>query len=449
MAVRSQWAKQRTLMSGGGRTGINVSVKLSKMSLADEQYTIPQELKKNGYSTGMVGKWHLANSYYEICDILDSEMNATLYDYCTGIPKMAGFDFVDGYYPNNIASDSQAFGHNPEWMLHNAKKFINNSVNVEKKPFFLYFSHTLTHEPWVYDSLFRFSIRDTPKGELKGDDIPSDTGMWSRPYLWEQVMEAMDNGERLNAVAAGMWMDNSLGALTLYLQQMGLYDDTMIIFLNDHGMMGKFTLYEQGTRVMQIIRYPKLFKAGSVMPDHFITSTAHLADIIFELSKTEKDEKYVTDSVNWVQDAIDIMSGEGGMDYDDEIGPYRFADMYNSHAIYSQKWKYIWRANQLFNREIGPNYPNCADYEQLYDLENDPIEQINLINDESLSSVIHKLRELMVDYIYNVACPFQPHLCDAPPLHEYGEGFIGLNKDEEENDEDDEKSNNWLKHMLM
>merc|ERR1740123_935171 len=396
----------------------------------------------------MVGKWHLANSDYEICDVLDRTANATLYEYCIGVPKQAGFDFVDAYYPNNIASDSQSFGHNPEWMLHEAQRFINQSVNGEEpKPFFLYFSHTLTHEPWVYDSLFRFSIRDTPTGELVGSDIPTDTGMWSRPYLWEQVMEAMDTGERLNAVAAGMWMDNCLGALTNYLQRMGLYDDTMIIFLNDHGMMGKFTLYEQGTRVMQIIRYPPLFGAdGNVMPDEFVTSTADLADVIFDLANVKKDEKYVTDSVNWIQDAIDIIASDDddGFEFvsdDDLIGSHRFADMYNSHSIYSKRWKYIWRANQLFNKEIGPNYPNCADYEQLYDLDADPTEQINLINADGLDAVIRQLRQLMVEYIYNVACPFeQKHLCSIPPIH-------SEHQIDEENGDENEK--NWLEHILI
>merc|ERR1711897_65240 len=116
-------------------------------------------------------------------------------------------------------------------------------------------------------------------------------------------------------------MDNSLGAMMAYLKKMGLYDDTMIVFLNDHGMLAKFTLFEQGTRIMQIIRYPKLFKAGSVMPDHFVTSAADLSEVIFEIAKVKKSPGYVSDGVNWLQDAIDIMANRSDISYaDDEIG---------------------------------------------------------------------------------------------------------------------------------
>ena len=217
-------------------------------------------------------------------------------------------------------------------------------------------------------------------------------------------MDNMKNGERLNAVAAGMWMDNSIGAMITYLRKMGLYDDTMIIFLNDHGMLGKFTLFEQGTRVMQIIRYPPLFEGGSVMPNNFITSTADLADIIFELTNTHVNESYVTDSINWMQDAIDLIANDT-INYDhDIIGQYRFADFYNSHAIFTERYKYIWRPNSLRNTESGANYPHSGDLEQLYDLKLDGAETNNIINHPSLHNIVHRLRQIMTDYVENVAC---------------------------------------------
>jgi len=316
---------------------------------------------------------------------------------------------------------------------------------VEKKPFFLYFSHTLTHEPTVYDSLFRFTMRDTPKGELEGADIPSDTGMWPRMDVWEKVMESMENGMRLNAVAAGIWMDNSLGAMMTYLKKMGLYDDTMIVFLNDHGMLGKFTLFEQGTRVMQILRYPKLFRAGSVMPNHFVTSTVDLAKIIFSLSKTQINSSYVLDSTDWLQDAIDIM--ENRTNYvaeqdETDIGPFRIVDFYNSHAVKSEKYEYIWRANALYNTESGANYPYTGDYEQLYDLETDPTERVNLITPfmsehSTLGRIVNKFRQIVTDYNHNVACPLVE--CKVP--HVYGSN--------DQNEKDHKMKTNWMKYLLM
>jgi len=376
----------------------------------------------------------LANADYEICDALDTQSNATLYDYCRQVPMQSGFQFVDAYYPNNIDPDSQSFGHNPEWMVAQAQTFINKSVNGEEpKPFFLYFSHTLTHEPITFpESLFRFSMRDTPKGQLFGADIPSDIGMWSRTHLWEQVSESLQNGERLNTVAAAMWLDNSIGAMLSYLQRMGLFDDTMIILLTDHGMLAKFTLFEQGTRIMQVIRYPKLFEAHSVLPNDFVTSTVDLAQIIFELSETQIDEKYVTDSVNWLQSAMDVLSASPtpNATVDADIGSYRFSDYYNSHAIVSVNWKYIWRANQLFV-ENAEQYPHCADYEQLYDLRVDGAETNNVANDDSLAHIVRKMRQIMIDYIETIACPQMP--CKVPQLTMQKKS----------------KSASWMKYLLM
>jgi len=235
---------------------------------------------------------------------------------------------------------------------------------------------------------------------------------------------------------------------------MGLYDDTMIVFLNDHGMLGKFTLFEQGSRVMQILRYPKLFKAGSVMPNSFVTSTVDLAKIIFDLSKTETNSSYVLDSTDWLQDAIDIMASDDNdndIELDDEeIGSFRIVDFYNSHAVKSAKYEYIWRANQLFNYESGANYPYTADYEQLYDLDSDPTERVNLITPfmsehSILGRIVNKFRQIVADYNQNVACP-PTTACKVP--HVYGSHTMPKNHSNVVEESKTIKTN-WLKYLLM
>merc|ERR1719361_3309620 len=121
----------------------------------------------------MVGKWHLMKNSEpdERCqDMGSTPATSAVYDHCIDNIKSKGFTSVGAWYHGNIAtSNNQFFSHNPEWMVHEAQRMINEAVNVAK-PFYIHFSFTLTHSPSPLDALSLFSNLDTPKGTLTGNE---------------------------------------------------------------------------------------------------------------------------------------------------------------------------------------------------------------------------------------------------------------------------------------
>ena len=143
-----------------------MTVLLSNLYYDDAEYNLPRVLQDNGYSTGMVGKWHLMtpsdDGNWFGCGDLQSSWSATLYAQCTGLVESAGFEYVDGWYHSNILENDD-FSHNPEWMVSRAQHFIDTATQ-ENKPFFLYFASTLVHSPDGGDALQYHSSSWTPKG---------------------------------------------------------------------------------------------------------------------------------------------------------------------------------------------------------------------------------------------------------------------------------------------
>eukprot|EP01084_Bolivina_argentea_P298345 514110_1 len=420
---RANWAIRRTLQTTNGFFGTNITIQTSKIHLNDSVNNIPYQLKtKSDYRTAQIGKWHLLTANDNgnpdaKCALLNNQPDEDRYINCTNIVKTLGFDFVDAFYEGNIG-DNAPYGHNPEWMISQSQKFIKQSI-TDNKPFFLYMAHTLTHTPDVFDSIFNTDPNLTPKGILTGDDQQclSKTNMSDRCDIWaaaEALGFTKDNDK--DYAAAYLWIDNSLGALIKYLKDFGIYDNTFIVITNDHGMGAKGTIYEQGARTFQFIRYPKLFEANSTLSNNFIVSTTDLASIVFNISQTTPDTGYELDSTNWVSDAQNyIMSGDD--EYQPECCKCRFTEVFNSRAVVTPQWKYIFRQTSQVESDgnVATFYPSVLDEEQLYDLNNDPSEQNNQINNPSLTHIICELQQKMIAFIDD-KCPADDGVCKKPTL---------------------------------
>jgi len=119
----------------------------------------------NPYYTGQIGKWHLMppKAQNSSCSPMTKDIaTGTAYADCTEQVKQLGFDFVDGWYFANIASNDY-FSHNPEWMVSQSQRFIEEAQS-EDKPFFLYLATTLMHSPSAIDALTDFDYTASPKG---------------------------------------------------------------------------------------------------------------------------------------------------------------------------------------------------------------------------------------------------------------------------------------------
>ena len=187
-----------------------MTVVTDKIQGYDATYNLAAVLQDNGYYTGTVGKWHLMSAR-EGCGALASTPNLTLYYICTSKVNEQGFDFVEAFYYTNIGQTAN-FSHNPEWLVSRAQAFIDEAVDVENKPFFLYFASTLTHSSGdVYEALQEYNISDSPKGILTGDELPDDTSMRSRDVIWAKARRlGIDDSFNVKKVCFGKHLDDML-----------------------------------------------------------------------------------------------------------------------------------------------------------------------------------------------------------------------------------------------
>ena len=131
----------------------------------DFLYNIASFLQSEGYYTCMVGKFHLLPLHLEQSGCNDMDTSSG-YENCVSEVENAGFDFVDGLYYANVPTPLDSYSHNPEWLNDRAKQCIDNAINTEEKPFFLYLSQTIAHNPSFEVTMDNFDLRDVPGADL-------------------------------------------------------------------------------------------------------------------------------------------------------------------------------------------------------------------------------------------------------------------------------------------
>jgi len=427
--ARCEEAVRKTLEYSSGMWGPMISVPFTRIADDDKRYNLPTLLKNHRdtpYYTGHVGKWHLMGDEDDeahLCDELDTTPNATKYALCASKIAEVGFDFVDALYVGNVY-DNEYFSHNPEWMVSQAQRFIDTAVNVEQRPFFLYFATTLSHSITGQDaqqSLLDYTTSMTPKGVLQGDEVPTDVSMKSRTEMWKAAMDqSKGNFQQAYLAALTMWADDAIGALMGFLEDRRLRDDTVVVLMGDHGVKAKGTMYEQGSRILMMMRYPALFGDKKVtMPQEFIVSAVDIAPTVLEIVDKKLPTNYVMDGRSFLDGVLGYIASDGA-ELDDSCCSRRTLDIIHSHSMVTAQFQYFYRATDDVEDSSGQDllYPHSHDTEQLYDLDADPNQKVNLmanLSDATLATTILEFQSAMREYIADL-CPSPRKECVMPAL---------------------------------
>lgn len=234
------------------RMGINgVFFPESYTGMPTSEITIADILKKEGYKTGIVGKWHLGHRH----QYLPLQRG---FDEYFGIPYSNDMESVV-YMKNNKVVEFHVDQHyTTQTYTEKALKFIDKHQN---QPFFLYVAHNMPHVP-IYASQ---KFEGTSERGLYGD-----------------VVQELD------------W---SVGQILNKLQQTGVLENTLIVFSSDNGPWlvmremggsagelreGKQTTFEGGVRVPTVAMWKGHIKPGTVYDDiacmvDWLPTFAHLA----------------------------------------------------------------------------------------------------------------------------------------------------------------------------
>lgn len=227
--------------------------------LPPEEFTIAEALREAGYRTANIGKWHLGSEPFSLPEHHGFDVNVA------GNAHGAPGDFFFPYQGNwlvptttlrakwNVLPDGKPGEYLTDRLTDEAVKFIRESRD---KPFFLYFPHYAVHTPL----------------QAKKDVIAR----------YEKIPEAQQQGRPVYAAMVES-VDDSVGRVVQTLRELGLEQNTVVIFTSDNGgfynatsnaplRANKGAYYEGGIRVPLIVKWPGVARPGLVSAEP-VTST--------------------------------------------------------------------------------------------------------------------------------------------------------------------------------
>ena len=367
--------------------------------LPDSTLTVANVLQKNGYRTGMVGKWGLGaphtnsvpnNKGFDIFYGYNCQRQAHTF-YPTHLWDNEERDFLDNYIvtkQEGLASDADINDeisyekynqkdYAPTLMHQKAIEFVKDEND---KPFFLYYASPIPHLPlqapkkWV--DYYRKKI---------GEEEP----YVGRAYYPNQYPKA-------TYAAMISYLDEQVGELVSVLKQTGQYENTIIIFTSDNGpsyvqpidlnyfestsflnndpQRVKGKVYEGGIRVPMIVHWPRNIKEKRV--SNHISSFQDFYATVLDLLKLDKPN-YI-DGLSYLPTLLSNKQPKHEYLY------WEFASRGGQQALRYGKWK-----------AIKTNLQKVNDNLELFDLEKDPKE----LNDVSINhpDIVKKIEKILTE----------------------------------------------------
>ena len=227
-----------------------------------EEFTVAEAFKEAGYATFFAGKWHLGKEPFWP-EKQGFDINIAGHE--TGGPWAGGY-FSPYNFPN--LKDGPEGEYLTERLTDESLKFLDSNFD---KPFLLYLSHYSVHTP------LQITEELKEKYEKKARELPPATGPKFLPEGEKNRARQIQD----HAVYAGMIeaMDSSVGRVMDKLEQLGIAENTAVIFMSDNGGLstseghptsnlplrgGKGWLYEGGIREPMIVKWPGVVEPGSI-----------------------------------------------------------------------------------------------------------------------------------------------------------------------------------------
>lgn len=375
------------------------------------QQTFPKLLQQAGYTTAMIGKWHLTSdpTGFDHWDIFPGQ--GLYYD-----PIMytaEGGTRYKGGYATNLVTDK-------------AIEFIENAP--KDRPFLLMCHHKAPHRPFQPRPDLREKYKDKtfPIPETFWDDyatreaalkdnkmtiadwytnndlkltpppgLPSDSlAKWlaSSPKMLvvdgdtlrgRELIQYKYNRYMQDYLACIEAVDESIGQILDYLEKTGLDKNTVVIyssdqgfFLGEHGLFDKRYMYEESIRMPFIVMWKGVIQPGT--RNHDLVTNVDFAETFLDMAGVDIPEDMQGRSI------VPLMKGKTPKDWRKDFY-YRYYHDPNEHGtpahygVRTERYKliYFWRLNHW----------------ELFDLKKDPNELVNLYGNPKYAKIQKRLTE--------------------------------------------------------
>src|ERR1043166_577682 len=357
-------------------------------ALSHKLITFPRLLHDAGYETAYVGKWHMGND--------DSPR--------PGFDRWVSFKGQGAYEDPSINVDgtaSKVTGYMTDILNEHALNFVQAE---HKKPFALYLAHKAVHGPFTpaerHKDLYadaQFNRPPNVTDSLEGKPVltrPLEDSATKKPKADKKPRAAKSAGAQkresggghsgtaraqLRALAA---VDEGVGQLFKALEDAKQLDNTLIVFSSDngffwgeHGLGDKRWAYEESIRDPLLMRYPKLIKPGTTL-DQFVLNI-DIAPTLLQaagapIPKTIQGRSLLP----LLKDPKAPWRTSFLTEYFQEK---QYPRVPTWQAVRTDHWKYI-------------QYNGLKGMDELYDLNADPYELKNLIQEAGAQSRLKEMQ---------------------------------------------------------
>jgi arylsulfatase A-like enzyme len=397
-----------------------------------DQVTLPKLLRAAGYTTALIGKWHLGSDPqgFDYWDILPGQGNyynpaflnkdgrRSVPGYCTDIITGLAIDWLENRRDKQkpFLLMAQHKGPHRNWMPPlRYLDWLDGVTLPEPATLFDDYADNASPARWqemeldrhmalVFD-LFLSPPPNWDPAKERGSDksgfrnlermTPEQRGAWDAAFAAENAAfyAAKLEGKALlrwkyqrylkNYLATARGVDDSVGQLMAYLNKAGLADNTVVIYssdqgfyLGDHGWYDKRWMYEESMAMPLIVKWPGVTQAGSV--NHNLVQNLDYAPTLLDLAGVDIPDDLQGRSL------APLLQGETQTGWRDAVyyHYYGYPDVHQvarHYGIRTERYKLI-------------RYYQFGEWE-LFDLRQDPDELHNLYADPAYRDVVATLAE--------------------------------------------------------
>jgi arylsulfatase A-like enzyme len=370
-----------------------------------DQQTFPKLLQQAGYTTALIGKWHLYSepTGFDHWEILPGQGRY----YNPRFKSPRGQETVEGYTTDVITDRAL------NWLEQRDKS----------KPFMMMYQHKAPHREWapgpdhlnmykdgdikepatLFDNhqgragqhpelemsvakhLTQQDLKLKPPGYLNEQQLEA----WNKAYSSENEAYHKSNpqGEErvrwkyqryikdyLRSVAS---IDDNLGRVLKYLDENGLADNTVVVYssdqgflLGDHGWFDKRWMYEESMRMPLIVRWPGVVSSGT--KDDNLVQNLDFAQTFLDMAGVAQPDDMQGKSL------LPLLQLSGDDDWRDAV---------YYHFYENPGWAFVPRHYGVRTQRYKLIHYYRLDKWELFDLQTDPDELNNRVNDPVLARV--------------------------------------------------------------